>query len=84
MKNIFAKSFPYINQWIEEQGWIEIGQDEYSKSLVRAIDAGGMVWESKKQHVSVDEALGALERFLIKLSFGLVWLLLLHNVSHYA
>jgi len=52
---------------IKGHGWIEIGQDEYSKSLVRAIDEGGMVWESKKQQVSVAEALEALEKFLINL-----------------
>lgn len=65
-KDVFAKSFPHVNRWIEEQGWIEIGQDEYSRSLVRTIDEGGLVWESKKQHVTVDKTLEALENFLIK------------------
>jgi hypothetical protein len=39
----FAESYPTITRWVEEQGWIEIGADEYSTSLVRALDPGGMV-----------------------------------------
>ncbi len=63
--NMFAKTFPYIDQWVEEQGWIEIGSDENSDSLVRAIDTGGLVWESDGQHQTIDGALLALEQFLI-------------------
>jgi len=57
----FSQTYPTIARWIEEQGWIEIGSDEYSKSLVRALDPGGMVWESSSEQVTVDEALTALE-----------------------
>ena len=46
MKNQFSKAYPNIAYWVEACGWIEIGQDEYSTSLVRALDEGGMVWES--------------------------------------
>lgn len=57
----FSQTYPTIARWIEEQGWIEIGSDEYSKSLVRALDPGGMVWESSSEQVTVDEALTALD-----------------------
>jgi len=60
----FSKTYPTIARWIEEQCWIEIGSDEYSKSLVRALDPGGMVWESNSKHKTVDEALIALEKAL--------------------
>lgn len=46
INNISAKTFPYIDRWIGEQGWIEMGSDENSDSLVRAIDEGGLVWEA--------------------------------------
>lgn len=36
-------------QWSEAQSWIEIGEDEYSRSFVRALDDGGMVWEGREQ-----------------------------------
>ncbi len=64
--DIFAKTFPHIDQWIGEQGWIEIGSNENSDSLVRAIDEGGLVWESDDQHQTIDDALLALEQFLVQ------------------
>ncbi len=63
MKAVFSQSYPAITRWIEKQGWIEIGIDEYSISLVRALDPGGMVWESDDAVETVDEALqGWFER----------------------
>jgi hypothetical protein len=58
----FSKSYPTIQRWIEEQGWIEIGTDEYSSSLVRAFDLGGLVWESDSNIGTIDEALDELEK----------------------
>jgi len=63
---MFTQIYPNINRWIDEQGWIEIGQDENSESLVRAIDEGGLVWESTEKHISIDQALSALENYLEK------------------
>ncbi|AKH38046.1 MULTISPECIES: hypothetical protein [Nitrosomonas] len=60
----FAGSYPTITCWIEEQGWIEIGRDEYSSSLVRALDPGGMVWESDSNIDSIDDALQEPEKEL--------------------
>ena len=56
-----SKIYPNIAYWVNTQGWIEIGPDEYSSSLVRALDEGGVVWESRDDHKTVDEALQALE-----------------------
>jgi hypothetical protein len=64
MKSQFSKIYPNIAHWVTTQGWIEIGQDEYSSSLVRALDEGGLVWESSEDHETVDEALQALEEGL--------------------
>jgi hypothetical protein len=67
MRNdLFANTFPNITRWVTQQGWIEIGQDENSKSLVRAIDLGGLVWESSEKQTSIDDALHALENYLEK------------------
>jgi hypothetical protein len=62
----FTESYPTITRWIEEQGYIEIGADEYSTSLVRALDPGGMVWESNAELDSIDNALNELEKELKK------------------
>jgi hypothetical protein len=64
MENPFAKAYPNITHWIETQGWIEFGQDEESDSLVRALDEGGLVWESMNEHTTIDQALYALEKEL--------------------
>lgn len=61
---VFTQAYPTITRWIEEQGWIEIGSDEYSSSLVRALDPGGMVWESESSLNSIDDALKELEKEL--------------------
>jgi hypothetical protein len=58
---LFSQVYPTIARWIEEHGWIEIGADEYSASLVRALDPGGLVWESAPERETIDEALASLE-----------------------
>lgn len=62
--NSFEQNFPNISRWVKEQGWIEIGRDAYSSSMVRALDEGGMVWEGQTRYKSLDEAMEALEKGL--------------------
>ena len=57
MSQSFETTYPNLTRWIDEQGWIEIGTDEYSSSLIRVLDEGGMVWESEADHDSLDAAL---------------------------
>ncbi len=61
MEISFSQLYPNISRWVEEQGWVEFGADEYSKSLVRALDDGGLVWESGRRLKKLDDALAALE-----------------------
>ena len=49
-------ALPHIAEWVQDHGWIEIGQDEHSTSFVRALDIGGLVWEGKTRYGSLDEA----------------------------
>jgi hypothetical protein len=60
MKN-FSSTYPNIAEWIE------LGQDDYSKSLIRALDEGGIRWESKAKYKSLDDALDELEIALEKI-----------------
>jgi hypothetical protein len=46
---------------VNERGWIEIGRDEFSTSFVRALDAGGLVWEGNDAYASLDDTLRALD-----------------------
>jgi hypothetical protein len=63
----FSSTYPNIAAWTESYGWIEIGQDDFSQSFVRALDMGGMVWEGKPKYKSVDAALDDLEVALEKI-----------------
>jgi hypothetical protein len=60
----FEEHYPNITHWVRLQGWIELGKDDYSTSLVRALDEGGMVWEGNAHFETVDDALEALETAL--------------------
>ncbi|MEZ5042450.1 MAG: hypothetical protein R2828_21295 [Saprospiraceae bacterium] len=53
---MFKKEYPNLEWWIDSQGWIEMGEDEYSTSWVRILDIGGMCWEDRDSK-SLDEAL---------------------------
>lgn len=60
---LFETHYPVLADWVNEhEGWIEIGSDEYSDSLVRVLDLGGMVWESKKRYRTIDDALADVEK----------------------
>jgi hypothetical protein len=54
-------TYPTIARWVQEYGWIEIGQDDMSQSFVRALDEGGMVWEGQAHYSTLDAALQDLE-----------------------
>jgi hypothetical protein len=60
--NGFATLYPHIAKWVGgEEGWIEVGSDEFSTSFVRALHGGGMVWEGRPCYLSMDEAFKALD-----------------------
>lgn len=62
----FETTYPNIAYWVKSHGWIEIGQDSWSRSFVRALDEGGMVWEGKPEYGTLDKALQALDTGLAK------------------
>lgn len=64
-KQKFSETFPNIHQWIEQGDTLEIGEEYHTNSLIRAIDEGGVVWESPES-LSIDEALQKLDNFLEK------------------
>ncbi len=57
----FLTAYPHIAEWVMGVGWIEVGQDDYSRSLVRVLNEGGTVWESKGKYANIDEALQAAD-----------------------
>ena len=64
MANPFEQAYPSLARWVNIQGWIEIGNDGFSRSFVRALDEGGLIWEGDSSDGSVDDALRAMETAL--------------------
>ena len=60
MTESFEDRYPNIAAWVQD-GWIELGCDDYSCSFVRVLDIGGMVWEGEERYETVDEALAEAE-----------------------
>ena len=56
----FTEKYPNIAGWIKD-GWIEIGRNGYSTSIIRVLDEGGLVWEGGTRHRSMDEIMQEAE-----------------------
>jgi hypothetical protein len=67
MQTTFSELYPNITYWINTHGWIAVGPDVYSRSLVRLLNEGGMVWESEASHETIDKALQVLEIELVEI-----------------
>jgi hypothetical protein len=63
---IFTKQYPHLAWWIDNNGWVALGTDEDSDSIMRLIDPSGTCWEDDDSG-SIDKALGKAELFLKKL-----------------
>ena len=58
----FADQYPNIANWVLGGGWVEIGQAEWTRSFIRALDEGGMVFEGESKYRTLEEALQALDK----------------------
>ena len=61
MTTSFAELYPNLAYWVHSFGWIEIGEDDYSTSLIRIFDTGGTIWESEDDYDTLDAALQAAD-----------------------
>ena len=61
MSEPVEEAYSHIARWVTTQGWIELGQTEQSSSFVRALDAGGLVWDGDETYATVDDALRATD-----------------------
>ena len=56
----WEQTYPTISRWVTSYGWIEIGSDDH-RVVLKALDEGGLVWESNDDYETLDEALQVLE-----------------------
>lgn len=64
----FAVKYPSIVGWIKN-GWIEIGRDGYSTSIIRILDEGGLVWEGGTRNKYMDEILQEADDVISRLDW---------------
>jgi len=64
-ENPFDNLYPNI-AWRTEsgRGWIEVGKDEYSTSMIRVLDIEGMLWEGENSYETVGEAMAEADKFI--------------------
>lgn len=65
MAQNFDTAYPTIARWVMEYGGIEIGHDDMSRSFIRTLDEGGLVWEGQEDYATLDDALQDLEAGLV-------------------
>lgn len=63
------QTYPQVAEFVRYQGWIEIGDHEGEGWVVRALDYGGLVFETKKAR-SLTKAMAALEKGIAKSNAG--------------
>lgn len=57
----FSEKYPYITRFVETQGCIEIGYNEFIGSFVKAYDEGGNVYMGEEEYQDMEAALADLE-----------------------
>jgi hypothetical protein len=57
-------AYPTVYRFIRTHGWIEIGDQQGYGFIVRALDYGGLVFETKTK--TLTEAMAALEKGITK------------------
>lgn len=55
----FDEKYPYIAWWVKDSS-IEIGYNDYDDVFIRAMDSGGVIWESDKSYENLDDAFADL------------------------
>jgi len=65
MNQTFDDNYPNIAWWVQtDSGWIEVGKDEYSTSMIRVLDIGGMLWEGDDSYETVGKAMEEADQFI--------------------
>jgi hypothetical protein len=54
-------SRPYLWRWVTEFGTVEVGHCHQTRSFIRALDEGGLVWKGRRKYSSLDAALADAE-----------------------
>ena len=65
-KDIPSESYPCISRWLTDHGTIEFGYCPHTKTFIRVLDEGGVIWRGRVGHESFDLALAECEAGVLK------------------
>ncbi len=72
MPSAIAEQFPNVVAWVRE-GWIEIGPTDWTRSFIRIMDEGGMVWQGEEEYESLEAAFAEAELVIEAWWNGMPW-----------
>ena len=49
--------YPHLWRWTAELGTVEIGNSGRTRSFIRVLDEGGIVWKGRRSYPTLDTAL---------------------------
>lgn len=61
---IDTTAYPYLSDWISSRGWVELGSTPKTRTHIRILDQGGLVWESGMRYHTIEDLLRAGEQAL--------------------
>ena len=65
-KSAVAASYPQLWRWVAKFGTVEIGYCDQTRSFIRVLDEGGIVWKGRRSYASLDAALADAEAGVAK------------------
>ena len=60
-KSLVSASHPHLWRWVNEFGIFEIGLCSQTRSFIRVLDEGGIVWKGRRSYPTLDAALADAE-----------------------
>jgi len=57
IKSTESVSHPHLWRWVTQFGGVEIGYCHQTRSFIRVMDEGGMVWRGRRSYRSLEAAL---------------------------
>ncbi len=60
-KSTGSVSYPHLSRWVVEFGTVEIGHCGQTRSFIRVLDEGGIVWQGRRSYSTLDAALADAE-----------------------
>jgi hypothetical protein len=66
LKSIEPVAHPHLWRWVSEFGTVEIGLCHQTRSFIRVLDEGGLIWKGRRSYASLDAALADAEAGVAK------------------